>query len=257
MVTAVARGTCAHNRTAENPLSYYEDKYAPVKDRGQDEFPASCKARVRGMLRTMLTLNNLLRWTQIHRLADVIVRPKALFAQLRESRDVRLAWSVLIISAVFFSATTLIAHFRGVPFSAPPLWDDPRYRLLQAVGMPVVLGLGWWIFAYLAWMFNVLLRGRGDFRQLLAVSAPALFVPLWLVMLPTDLALSWGLLQQEASGFPGLWVRHLTPAFTFLYTLAMLWLACWQVCRLLLREAFAVAMLALLPVLALWSLLLR
>ncbi|MBN1595879.1 hypothetical protein JW933_08140 [candidate division FCPU426 bacterium] len=190
-------------------------------------------------------------------IADALLRPDLLFAGLAESQDLHVAWTVLGATTLFFSLTSVLAHFCRIPYSAEPILAVPAYRLIQAGLMPLILGAGWLACAAAALGLNTFLRGRGGWRRTLAVSAPAFFVPLWLTSWPTELALSLGLLSAQAEGFPGLWVRHLMPACTFLYTLAMLWLAFWQSFRLLVREAFALAVLSLLPALGLFALLLR
>lgn len=122
--------------------------------------------------------------------------------------------------------------------------------------MPIILAAGWGGCAVTAWVLSRLLRSETGLVPLLAVSAPALFTPQWLTW-PLELAWSLGLFPLDAPGFQGLWIRNLAPAFTMLYMLGLLWVAWWQACRLLLREAFALAVLSLLPALGLWSLLLR
>jgi hypothetical protein len=74
---------------------------------------------------------------------------------------------------------------------------------------------------------------------------------------PTELAVSLGILDPQVSGFSGIWAKHIMPALTFLYILSMIWLAYWQAFRLLLREAFALSVLSLIPTLGFYSLWLR
>ncbi|MCK5241264.1 hypothetical protein KAR34_02315 [bacterium] len=191
------------------------------------------------------------------RTLDVIANPGKLFAELSDSQDTSVSWSALIITSLLFSITTLIAYSHNIPFSVEPILAVSNYRILQALLMPVILGLGWLICSMIAMVLNVILRGRTGLPRIMAVSAPAIFVPMWIMLWPTELAVSLGILNPNVTGLPGIWAKHIMPALTFIYTLAMLWLAYWQAFRLLLREAFALAVLSLIPTLGFYSLWLR
>jgi hypothetical protein len=203
----------------------------------------------------LTALNTLPR--HVSRTLDAWFRPRGLFQELAETQDLGPAWTSLAITTLLFSLTSLLARGHGIPLTAEPLLAWPDYRLWQTLIMPALLTSGWGLCAATAWLLGrLLLRNQTGFIALLAVSAPALFTPQWLTW-PMELAWSLGLIPAGAPGFQGMWMRHLAPAFTFVYMLALLWIAWWQACRLLLREAFALAVLSLLPCLWLWSLLLR
>ncbi|MCK5219761.1 hypothetical protein KAR10_09565, partial [bacterium] len=93
--------------------------------------------------------------------------------------------------------------------------------------------------------------------RILTISAPALFVPLWLILWPTELAISLGIFKYSAPGFIGLWIHHLAPALLLIYTIILFTLALWQVFRILLREAFSLAIFSLIPTLSFWAMILR
>ncbi len=193
----------------------------------------------------------------LSRTLDAWFRPHILFRDLASTQDLGPAWASLGVTTLLFSLTSLLARGHAIPLTAEPLFACADYRLWQAFLMPAILAGGWTLCAATAWLLGrLLLRNQTPFIALLAVSAPALFTPQWLTW-PMELTWSLGLVQTGAAGFQGIWMRHLAPAFTFLYMLALLWIAWWQSCRLLLREAFALAVLSLLPSLWLWSLLLR
>jgi hypothetical protein len=123
--------------------------------------------------------------------------------------------------------------------------------------MPVILGSGCLLCCGLAAGFGWLLGARARFKSLWGVVLPSVLVPTWLMLWPTDMAVSLGLLSPELKGFPGFWVRDLSPALTLLYMLFLLSLALSQVFNRNWRESFALAFFALIPTLGFWAVILR
>jgi|GEM_PF-6291294 len=196
-------------------------------------------------------------WKQASRSLDMLSKPVALFQELADNRDLRPGVAALAVTSLLFAVASVVSHRLGVPMAEPPVLPIPAYRLWQAVASPALLGLGWLAGALAALGLCRLLHGHADLRVILAVSAPALFVPLWMVFWPTEMALSLHVFTLESPGFSGLWVRKLAPAFTFIYILGSLCLAYWRALRLLLREAFVVAFGSALPALAWWAVVFR
>jgi len=188
---------------------------------------------------------------------DLLFQPERVLGELAESQDLRPGVIALAVTSLLFAVSSVVSHRLGIPMTAEPIFPLPAYRLVQAIFMPLVIASGCCLCAFIGSGLGKLLLGRSDFRRLLAVSAPALLVPLWPMLWPTEMAVSLGLLSPAMKGFPGLWTRELAPAFSFLYITFMLWLGFWQAQKVLLREAFGMAVLSLIPTLGWWAILLR
>ncbi len=188
---------------------------------------------------------------------DVLTRPQAFLAELAESGDTRPAWAALIVTSLLFATSAVVAHVHRIPMTDAPVWDIPNYRLFEAACMPVFLWVGGGLCCLAVQGLGRLFQKTFTFFRLWALLIPALLVPLWPTLWPTDLAVSLGILNNAQPGFPGLWVRELMPACTFLYMLLLLTMGIWQWPKTLLREAFALAVTGLVPPLLFWAWLLR
>jgi hypothetical protein len=196
-------------------------------------------------------------WNSMNQCLDILFKPKAVFSGLWDSADLRPAGMALGITSILLSISTVAAEMNQIPLAEKPLWDITGFRWFQAGAMPVILALGCLISAAVCVGMGRIFRNCLGFKNLLAVVAPALLVPLWPMLWPTDLAISLGLLDTSMAGFPGFWTRELAPALTVVYMLILLWMALGQMRNLLLRESFALAVMSLLPTLGWWALILR
>lgn len=161
------------------------------------------------------------------------------------------------VTSILLSLSTVVAEINRIPLAEQPPLDLAGYRWFQAAAMPMILASGCLASAAVCAGLGRMLRNQTPFRSFLAVTFPALLVPLWPMLWPTDLAVSLGILNTALAGFPGLWTRELDPALTVIYMLFLLWMAMGQVRGLLLRESFALAVMGLLPALGWWAFLLR
>jgi hypothetical protein len=194
---------------------------------------------------------------QASRSLDLLSRPINFFQELAEEQDLRPGIGALAVTSILFAVTSVVSHYQGIPYSAQPLLPLAQYRIYQAMALPAIFGAGWLLCGISALGLTKLLHCTINFRRLLAVIAPAIFVPICIMLWPTEMAVSLKVMNEDLPGFAGLWVRDLAPSLTLLYMLLVLWLAFWQASRLLLREAFAMAVLSLLPVLGFWAAVLR
>ena len=190
-------------------------------------------------------------------LLDIVMRPRKFFEELDKSQNLQPAIACLFITSILFAFTSIISHFQQIPMIEKPLWPHPQYRLFQAIALPVIFSAGWLICSGTALGLSKLLRVKSNLYRILTISAPALFVPLWLILWPTEIAISLGIFEYSTPGFIGLWIRHLEPALLLIYTIVLFTLALWQVFQSLLREAFSIAVFSLIPMLAFWAIILR
>ncbi len=190
-------------------------------------------------------------------LGDALVAPGRYFSGLTERASLRPAGLAMALTTVLFAATTVLSHLSRAPLPAPPVVPLPNYRVLEAVLMPLLVLAGCGVCAGAGTWVGRLLAVPTRFRTVLAFTAPALLVPVWLMLWPTELAVTLGALDPALPGFPGLWVRELAPGLTVCYQLVLLGFVYWQGLRVLLREAFILAVFSLLPALGWWALVLR
>lgn len=195
--------------------------------------------------------------THFQKTMDFLFQPDIVIPKLASSGDLKPAGISLALTSVLFAVSSLTAEWVGVPMTDAPPLPLAHYRLWQAAAMPLILAAGCVLGAGTGAAVSCLFSRPCEFRRLLAVVPPALLAPLWPMLWPTDMAVSLGLLNAGMPGFPGLWVRDLAPALTFLYMLVMLWQAFWLTRKLLLREAFASAVFSLVPALGWWAVILR
>jgi hypothetical protein len=189
--------------------------------------------------------------------SDLFFKPEEVLSRLAGSRDWRPAVVSLAVTSVLFAISTVAAQLLGVPLADAPPVPLPAYRWWQAACMPVLVAAGCGLCAGTGTVLFRVFRRPGDFRRLFTLLTPALLAPLWPMLWPTDLAVSLGLLDANLPGFPGLWVRELAPALTVIYMVMLLWQAYSQADRVPLHEAFALAVLSLLPALGWWAAVLR
>ncbi len=196
-------------------------------------------------------------WHEVTRLNDFFLNPTRYFIRLAKAPSWRPGGAALLVVTLLFGTTSILEEVHHIPFYEAPLLAMPHYRLVQALLLVIIFSLGWLLCSVTFYYFLKLYREEKTLRYVAQVIGPALFLPMVAMAWPTELAVSMGLLNHTMGGFPGLWVRHLVPTLTFLYTLFMLWLLGMEAFTLLMRETFAMAMLSLLPTLLLWSFLLR
>jgi hypothetical protein len=196
-------------------------------------------------------------WRHFNQALDILFHPNQVVAYLAETKDMGPAWIALAVTSILFAFNSLASHFHHIPYSAAPLWPHPWYRIFQALAMPLVLGLGCLINTAIIYLLNFILRVKAPFSRIFSIIAPVLLVPHWFMMWPTEAAISLGVLDPNTPGFVGLWVKQLMPALSLFYILFLLWFALWSFLRILLREAFALAVLSLFAVLGFWSLVMR
>ncbi len=196
-------------------------------------------------------------WQEVLNLNNFFLNPVRYFRRLVQNPSWLPGSAALLMITLLFGATTVLAELNHIPFQETPLLNFKHYRLVQALFLVVIYSLGWWLCSIFYYYFLKLYREEKSLTYVAQVIGPSLFLPMVAMAWPTELALSMGLLNYTMSGFPGLWVRHLVPAMTFLYMLFMLWLLSMEAFTLLMKEAFTITMLSLLPVLVLWSFLLR
>jgi hypothetical protein len=185
------------------------------------------------------------------------MRPRFFFEELDKSQNLQPVITFLFITSILFAITSIISHFQQIPMTEKPLWPHPQYRLFQAIALPLIFSTGWLICSGTTLGLSKLLRVKSNIYRILTISAPALFVPLWLILWPTELAIALGIFKYSASGFIGLWIHHLAPALLLIHTIVLFTLALWQVFKILLREAFSIAVFSLIPTLAFWAIILR
>jgi hypothetical protein len=188
---------------------------------------------------------------------DVLTQPQNFYSELAKTPDLKPGFAALLVTSLLFAASSLTAHVLNIPFTEPPLWPHPAYRIFQALALPLIFFMGCLLGSGLVWVFGRALGRHFRLRSLLAVLLPTLLVPLWPMLWPTDLAVSLGLLNQTYPGFPGFWVRELAPTLTVIYILFLLTLGLWQTQKILWREAFALGVVSFFPTLGFWALILR
>lgn len=197
-------------------------------------------------------------WLQdLQGLGDAMVAPGRYFSRLAEGVSLRPAALAVALTTVLYVLTTVISQVEGTPLPAPPVVPLPNYRMFEAALMPLLVLAGCGVCAGAGLLVGRMLSVPAGFKRIFAITAPALLVPVWLMLWPTELAVTLGALDPGLPGFPGLWVRELAPALTVCYQLVLLGFVYWQGLRVLLREAFALAVLSLLPALGWWALVLR
>jgi hypothetical protein len=196
-------------------------------------------------------------WLQdLQGLGDALLQPVRYFTELAERTSLRPAGLAVALTSLLFSLTTLISPPAGAPLPAPSgAWSIPSG--VQAALMPLLILVGCGACAGTGLLAGRVLGVITGFRRVLALTAPALLAPLWLMLWPTELAVSLGVLGPDLPGFPGLWVRDLAPALTVCHQLGLLSFVYWLGLRVMLREGFALAVLSLLPALGWWALVLR
>lgn len=188
---------------------------------------------------------------------NLLVNPKGYFQQL----SARPGWSAgiiaLLLTSGLFSLTGILAERNQIPMLEPPPIALEHYRLWLAALSPLVYGTGWLICTGCYYVYFRLLRQQPSFGYLMKLIGPALLLPLLVMGWPSDLALALGVFTYEMDGFPGFWLRQLLPLLLLFYMFFIQWLMIWQSFQVLLREAFAMTVLALVPTLYFWFWLLR
>lgn len=194
---------------------------------------------------------------EIIQLRLIIVDPIGYFSNFKKTVSWYQGLLALSLTVFLFSINSVLAFLHQIPFIEPPLLTIDHYRLWLAGCSPLVYASGCLIGSFFYFLLFKVFNRHHSYLALTRLIGPALLMPLLVIGWPTDFALSMGWLKYDMNGFPGLWVRHISPLLTFLYMLFTLWLMTWRVFDLLIREAFSIAMLSLLPALFFWSLLLR